>query len=122
MWNDFFRNGGFGMYPTSIFAFCLIAVSVLYLLRPERRYAPVVLSAGIMTLLAGALGCAVGFVTTIFFVRTLPPAEQFTVTLVGIAESLNNIILALIVCVLAALLAFAGTLRSARGAAPSAMS
>lgn len=42
MWADFYQNGGWGMYPTTVFGFVLILSAVLLVLRPERRWVPVV--------------------------------------------------------------------------------
>ncbi len=50
MWANFFRDGGWGMYPTSLFGFVLVAASVLLVLRPERRYVRLVASLGALTL------------------------------------------------------------------------
>ena len=46
MWTTFFRDGGFGMYPTALFGFLLVASGVLCLLRPERRFVLLALSLG----------------------------------------------------------------------------
>lgn len=114
MWADFFRDGGWGMYPTSIFGFLLVAAAVLLLLRPERRYVALVSSLGLLTLGAGVLGTSVGLVNTFRYVYKVPAADQLRVALLGCAESLNNFVLALMLVVLAALLASIAALRSSR--------
>jgi hypothetical protein len=114
MWNDFFRDGGWGMYPTTIFGFLLIAAGALYLFRPESRYAPIVLATGFLTLAAGLLGMFTGLVTTFRYVHQVPQADQFQIALQGTAESTNNMILALILCVIAGILTLGGLVRGLR--------
>lgn len=112
MWSTFFNDGGWGMYPTTIFGFVLIASAVLYLLRPERRWMPLVATLGVVTFAAGLLGTSVGFVTTFRAIHQVPPAEQFAIATLGCAESLNNLVLGLIIVVLAGLIVALAALRA----------
>ena len=117
MWNTFFRDGGWGMYPTSLFGFLLVAAGVLCVIRPERRFVPLLLSLGAMTTGSGLLGCAVGLVTTFHYLPRVPEVDQrFTIAALGCAESLNNVVLALILVVLASLLSAVAALRAALAA------
>ena len=114
MWTTFFRDGGWGMYPTTVFGFLLVASGALCLLRPERRFVPVVLCLGVLTLASGFLGFSTGLVTTFRYLPRVEAVEQrFTIAALGCAESLNNLVLALILIVLASLL---GVLAAARAA------
>jgi hypothetical protein len=114
MWANFFRDGGWGMYPTSIFGFLLVAAAVLLVLRPERRFVALVVSLGLLTLGAGVLGTTVGVVNTFRYLLKVPAAEQLQIATLGCAESLNNFVLALMIAVLAALLASIAALRASR--------
>lgn len=115
MWSNFFRDGGWGMYPTLIFGFLLVAAGVLLVLRPQRRYLAPVLGLGVVTLGAGVLGSIVGIINTFRYVaRMAATEEQFKIAAVGCAESLNNMVLALILCVLTAVLASAAAVRASR--------
>ncbi len=113
MWTHFFRDGGWGMYPTVIFGFLLVASGVLCLLRPERRFAVVTLALGAATLGAGLLGTFTGFIATFRYLDRVALDQRFTIAALGCAESLNNVVLALILVVLASLL---GTLAAVRAA------
>lgn len=104
MWSNFYQNGGWGMYPTTLFGFFLVATGVLLLFRPERKYVPLVASLGLLTLLSGMLGCSVGLVVSFRYVQNLPAQEQFTVAVIGCAESLNNVVLALLIVVFTSLI------------------
>jgi hypothetical protein len=118
MWTSFFRDGGWGMYPTAIFGFALIAASVLLALRPERRFAVLVGTLGLLTLGAGVLGTATGLITTFRYLARVPEADQFKIAALGCAESLNNLVFALMLGVLATLLASIAALRAARANTP----
>lgn len=120
MWDNFFKAGGFGMYPTMLFGFFFVAVSVLFLLRPERRFLPLVASLGAVTFGSGLLGTSLGVVTTFHYLQQVPAADQVIVAALGCAESLNNLVLALIIVVATGLLVSIGALRLSRAAAASA--
>ena len=119
MWSTFFRDGGWGMYPTLIFGFLLVASGVLLVLRPERRFVALVVSLGVVTIGSGVLGCTMGIVNTLRYVAKSPAVEQAQLAALGCAESLNNLVLALILCVLTSVLAAVAALRASRAAAPS---
>ena len=114
MWANFFHEGGWGMYPTSIFAFFLLAAVMLFALRPERRFLPAAFCLGGMTMGAGLLGCSMGLVNTFRYLGQVPVGEQLSIMAAGCAESLNNIVLALIVVIIALLVSLVGAVRLAR--------
>jgi uncharacterized membrane protein YkvI len=118
MWSQFYAEGGWGMHPVTIFGLLLVASTVLCLLRPERRFVPIVACLGVATLGAGLLGTAVGFVTTFHYIQEVPPVDQFKIAAAGVAESLHNVVLSLILVVLSALPASLAALRAVRAAAP----
>lgn len=119
MLSDFFKAGGWGMYPTAIFGFLLVASSVLFMLRPERRFVPLLVSLGAMTLSTGLLSFTLGLVHTFLYLHQVAPEKQLGIAAAGCAESLHNILLALLLITLTSLLAaigaFRGTMRSAAG-------
>lgn len=107
-----FIAGGWGMYPTLIAGLALLAACIQYARRPEPRYVPLMLSLGLFTLMAGALGFATGLITMArFYSPDVPPA----VLVAGVGESLHDVALALILATLGALLASIGALRAALG-------
>jgi hypothetical protein len=113
MWHDFFEAGGWGMYPTAFFGFVFVTSGILFSLRPEGRLVPVVFCSGVAALGAGLLGMAVGIANTFHYVQTVAPAEQFKIATLGFAESLNNLVLALMLAIPTALLALVGAARAA---------
>ena len=115
MWSNFYESGGWGMYPTTLFGFFLVASGVLLALRPEKRFVPLVAGLGVLTFASGLLGTSVGFIKTFkTVVEQVPPPEQLTYALIGMGESLNNLVLALLIIVITALLWTVGAIRTVR--------
>ncbi len=112
MLRDYFIAGGWGMYPTVVFGFVLLASAALYAIRVEERYARASLLFALVTVWSGWLGCATGVVTTIRAVLgQVPPPQQFAVWIEGCEESLHNLVLALIIVIPSALVASVGVFR-----------
>lgn len=119
MWSTFFRDGGWGMYPVTVFGLLLVATAVLCVLRPERRFARIAGILGVATFCAGLLGTSVGFIMSFRFLSQVPVEQRFTIAALGCAESLNDTVLALILVVLASLLGAVAAARAAlRDGAP----
>ncbi len=109
---DFFAAGGFGMYPIAVFGFLLVAVCVLYVLRPQARYQRLAITLGITTFMTGLLGTSLGVILSARYIYHVELARQLGVFALGIEESLHNIVLALILVVLASVIFAVGALRS----------
>lgn len=108
-----FQLGGFPMWFTLVFGVVTIAASVRYAARPERRYVPLTISLGAMTLLNGAFGFVAGLIMSL---NGLPKAaaDQRWVWMVGLGESLVNVAFALALVGLATMAMVVGTWRLAR--------
>jgi hypothetical protein len=117
MWSNFFAAGGWGMYPTMLFGFFLLATTVLQALRPEPRYQRLVNALGIATFAAGLLGTTVGICNSAHYLDKVPAADQLKIFALGCEESLHNLVLALILIVLAALVTAVSSIR--RGGSPA---
>jgi hypothetical protein len=100
------------MYPTAVFGVCLVAVSLVYAVRPERRFVPLLVSSGLLTLFAGGLGFVTGVIKSFGAIDGEPPDRRW-IALLGVGESLHNIGLALVLVVFACLAAALGGLRVA---------
>lgn len=118
MWKDFFRAGGFGMYPTLLLGLFLVASCVLYAIRPDARRARLALTLGVTTFAAGLLGAFSGMATSAHFIPQVPKNEQVEILALGFAESLHDVVLALMIVVVGGLIASVGALRSSPSAAP----
>lgn len=119
MWSNFMEAGGWGMFPTLIFGFALVATAGLYLLRPEARWLRVTVSLCFVVLGSGVLGFLTGCVNTVHYVVRTGATEggPFIVLAAGFAESAHNLVLAFIFLVLTGLLATVGLVRAGRVAA-----
>lgn len=117
MWSNFFAAGGWGMYPTMVFGFLLLATTVLHALRPEPRFQRLTVALGIATFASSLLGTAVGICNSARYLEQVPPAEQLKTLALGCEESLHNLVLGLILIVLAALITAVSAAR--RGGSPA---
>ncbi len=113
-----FRDGGFGMFPTLIFGVMMLVIAVRYATKPESRIVPLVVSLGVLTLLAGALGFVTGIIVTMKAVAQVPPGDRY-IALIGLGESANNLALALLLAVLSMLAMVLGAWKLSRASAPA---
>lgn len=114
----FFEEGGWGMYPTLIFGFALVAAAVLSVFQAERRWLTFIF--GALTFCAGVLGTSMGLINTMRYVAKTTPAEMVPIGATGIAESLNNLVLANILIVIALLVSAVAALKHSKPAARAA--
>lgn len=117
---EFFKEGGVGMFPTVLFGFLFFASAVLYTLRPDRKLGPIVIVLGAVTIASGVLGLTMGLSNTMGYLHKVAPAEQLIIGAQGISESLNNLILALLLFLPTSLLGAVGAFRSSSYRSPSA--
>lgn len=111
MW-EAFHVGGFGMWPTLVFGVLLIGSAARYAGDPDKKHVPLLLSLGVMTMVSGALGFTMGLAKS---VMSLPDvaAEDRWIYLVGLGESLYNIVCALVLVMIAAMAVGVGAARIA---------
>jgi uncharacterized BrkB/YihY/UPF0761 family membrane protein len=107
------------MYPTLVFGVLMIGVSLVYARRPERRFIPLQISLGIVTLVSGSLGFVTGFIKSLEAIHQVPEDRRF-IWLIGLGESLNNVALALTLVVIAVLVISVGAVRVALASPRSA--
>lgn len=110
---ELFREGGWGMFPTLVFGLVMLLVAARYAQRPERRFVPLLLGLGTVTLSSGALGFVTGLMATFRYIGGVPASQRY-VALIGIGESLTNVAFALVFVVLSALAASVGAWRISR--------
>ena len=111
-----FKLGGWGMWPTLLFGLLFVVASVRYAATPERRFVPLLVSLGVLTLVAGLLGFTTGLIATTQYLGHVATAEQTQVFYAGFGESLHNVGLALLALMVGSLATTIGTLRGARPA------
>ena len=74
-----FHDGGWGMYPTTIFGFVLVACAVQFLRDPKRRRLLLLRQLNILVALSGTLG----FVTGVIKTFTNMPSDQLYIAFIG---------------------------------------
>jgi hypothetical protein len=94
-----------------LFGFLLLATTVLHALRPEPRFARLTGALGVATFGSGLLGTVVGICNSAHYLGQVPPVDQLKTFALGCEESLHNLVLALIIIVLAALITAVSSVR-----------
>jgi hypothetical protein len=116
MWDDFFKAGGFGMYPPLIFGFLLLAAVALDGFGKEPRFDKAISRLNLMVITSGVLGSLVGICNSIAYaVRDQPVDKLVKFIAAGTQESLHCIVLALILVLLANLAALIFAARRGTG-------
>jgi len=90
------------MYPTLVFGFALVASAVLSIPQPHRRWLTFVF--GALTFASGVLGTSMGVINTMKYFANAAPDSQLAGGAVGIAESMNNMVLSMILIIIALLI------------------
>jgi hypothetical protein len=113
VWDNLYDSGGYGMYPTTLFGFILVLVACLYAFRPEPRYMPVVLTTGGITVAFGVMGMVTGLMHVFRYVQYVGAADVAKVIALGCAESVVNVLFALLIVIFAGLAVLVGVVRRA---------
>lgn len=111
-----FCLGGWGMYPTAFFGLLLIGASLRYAVKPEARVVPLQITLGLLTLFAGTLGFVTGLIACFSHMSGVAAEGSAKwIPLIGAAEALYNVALALALVIIAVLATSIGAARIARG-------
>lgn len=94
MWDNFWTQGGFGMYPTVFWGFLLLLYGGFYVLRPQQRFLRAVVFLAFMTLASGMLGTAIGVMTAFRYAATVAPELAARSACYGSAMALHVAVLA----------------------------
>ena len=114
LWDNFWTQGGFGMYPTAFWGFLLLLFAGLYVLRPQERFLRAVAILAFMTLASGMFGTALGVMTAFRYAATVAPELAARSACYGSAMSLHVVVLALILVILGGIITAAGSRRQAQ--------
>jgi hypothetical protein len=106
-----FQEGGWGMWPTLFFGLGALALAARYALKPNAALSRGLIGITIATVFSGVLGTAMGFINTFKYAAKMPSNEQLPIAMIGVSESLWNIVLAMVFAVLVALIGAAGGMR-----------
>ncbi|MBK6693135.1 MAG: hypothetical protein IPG50_13170 [Myxococcales bacterium] len=110
---EFFRDAGWGIYPVMLFGALGFLAALAHAALPRRDRFALAVGLAVATVLAGCLGAVVGVQTSAagYSLAGTPPLHLF---LVGLRESLNNMVAALVFATVQTLIATCGAARQAR--------
>ncbi len=112
---EFFSEGGFPMVPIAILGLASLALAAWYAVKPNARMLPLVRATASAALLAGVLGTVLGVKETLRAITGTPALvgeNMSRIAMAGLAESSNNLVLALVLVVMAVLAVGVGGYRS----------
>ncbi len=89
---EFFINGGWGMFPTLALGCCLLGAVMRAVLKPRSNASEIVLPLGVATITSGLLGFVLGLMATFRHIGEV--GGNGTIAMVGAGESLSNLALA----------------------------
>ena len=95
LWDNFWTEGGFGMYPVAFWGFLLLLYAGFYVLRPQERYLRAVAILAFMTLASGALGTIMGLMIAFRYAASVEPAHAAQSAALGASEAIHVVLLAL---------------------------
>jgi len=110
---DFIREGGWPMYFVFAFGAASLAAALHYQKTLRKEFFAVVIGLAVATILVGALGTVLGVQQSARAIGDVDH-EMKWIFLIGLKESLNNLVAALCFVVVDVLVATRGAFRAAR--------
>jgi hypothetical protein len=110
---EFIKEGGFPIFPVLFFGLLSLVTAVRYAATPRRDLLALVIGLGVTTVILGALGTALGVQKSAEYIGAVEDSKRW-IFLLGLKESLCNMVLALAIAALDSLVATAGAWRGAR--------
>lgn len=108
---DFITEGGWGMYPVLVFGGVNVVLAVRHARAARAGDVPLLVGVGVATLMLGVLGTITGVQASARYIDATPDKWLF---LMGLRESLNVMVAALVSTTAATLLATYGAVKHAR--------
>jgi hypothetical protein len=113
LWDNFWTQGGYGMYPVAFWGFLLLVYAGFYVLRPQERFLRAVAILAFMTLAAGMLGSCVGVMTAFRYAATVAPELAARSACYGSGMALHVLVLSLFLVIFGGMLTAVGSRRQA---------
>jgi hypothetical protein len=110
---DFIEEAGWGIYPVLIFGLTAFAVALWQVVLPRKERVTTATILMALTATAGVLGTAIGVQTSVRHITGVASDDRW-IFLVGLRESLNNLVAALILMALTMLLLLGAHMRQSR--------
>ena len=113
LWDNFWTEGGFGMYPVAFWGFLLLLYAGFYVLRPQERYLRAVAILAFMTLASGALGTIMGLMIAFRYAAAVAPELAAQSAALGASEAIHVVLLALLLVNIGGIITGIGSRRHA---------
>lgn len=110
---QFIREAGWGIWPIAIFGAVSLFLALRYAIAPRRELLPLIIGFAVATVIAGLLGTVTGVQHSANHIMEVEVDRRW-IFLLGLRESLNNMVAALVITTLTALAATAGSYRQVR--------
>jgi 4-amino-4-deoxy-L-arabinose transferase-like glycosyltransferase len=111
--SEFIHEAGWGIWPVLLFGGVTLGLAAYFAFRPRRSLLALVVGFGVGTVIAGCLGALTGIQNSVYHIQELDAAQRW-IFLIGLRESLNNLVLAFVIVCLACLAATVGGYRMER--------
>lgn len=113
LWDNFWTQGGFGMYPVAFWGFLLLVYAGFYVLRPQERYLRATVFLAFMTLASGVFGTSIGVMTAFRYAATVAPELAARSACYGSAMAVHVVVLALLLVIVGGIVTGIGMRRYA---------
>lgn len=101
------------MFPTTAFGLLSLGASALVAVRPERRFVPLVVSSGVMTLCMALLGSVIGVLGVVRASANAAPADLASIINACAVQALASLLVAFLCLTLASIGTAIGAARHA---------
>ncbi len=99
---DILREAGWPIYPVLLLGLSAAAVGIRHALEPQRSLVPLLVGLVAATVIMGGLGTALGVQCSASAIRQIDPTQRW-IFVMGLSEALNNLTVALVLALTAAL-------------------
>jgi hypothetical protein len=113
---ELFSEGGWTMFPTTLFGLLSLGAAALVAVRPERRFVPLVIASGVMTLCTALLGSVIGVLGVVRAAANAPAADVVAIVSACAVQALASLLVAFLCLTLASVGAAIGAGRHALSA------
>ena len=113
---NFFHEAGWGIWPVMLFGSITLFFACYHAITPRKDFMTPIVGFGIATIIAGFLGSVVGIQNSVRYIENVELADKW-IYYIGVRESLNNSVAALVIATLCALAATVGFHRLSKRAA-----
>jgi hypothetical protein len=113
--SEILHEAGWGIYPVLLFGVTSLVLAISYAVKPRRRLLPLIIGFGVATIIAGWLGTLTGLQLSVAHLGEVTPDRRW-IFLIGLRESLHNLVMAFVIECLVTLVTTAGSYRQVRAA------